>query len=161
STKNGYSLNFPLLEDPGNIFHVFMGQDADLVKFSSQFHLQASHTEPLAWWPPFSIVGRGTIDMDAYLNIGYDTYGIRQFLDNTNAKSLLNGLYTQGNTDDPYNPKGTLFNFKGTIGLEGHVGLPVAYVGGGGYVSADLFVGLNAEAPKKYGDKARLFEDNP
>jgi hypothetical protein len=107
SAGNGAGFSFPLLDDPaGGVFKLLLGQDVDFVNFHFQFHLSASETQELPFCDPV-VKARftGTINSDVYFKIGYDTKGLRDFLDslinqgNPQIGKLADGFYIDSTRD--------------------------------------------------------------
>jgi hypothetical protein len=95
SAENGIGLTFPLFDDPrAGIFKLLLGQDVDFVDFTARFHIAASDSVFYPIWGPVNVRLNGTINADAYFKIGYDTLGLRHFLQSgLNAAKLIDGFY--------------------------------------------------------------------
>lgn len=105
SAQNGVGIDFPLLKDPRTgVFKLLLGQDVDFVNFIARFHLGASYTQLVPLWGPVSVRFDGRIDADAYFKMGYDTYGLRKYLQGLlsgkpNGGDLVAGLYFDSSKD--------------------------------------------------------------
>jgi hypothetical protein len=105
TAQNGVGIDFPLLKDPrGGVFKLLLGQDVDFVNFIARFHLASSTTQFIPIWGPVSVRVDGEVDTDAYFKMGYDTYGLRLFLQNllkgsTDASVLADGFYFDSSQD--------------------------------------------------------------
>ena len=103
--QNSAGLSYPLFDDPkGGVFKLLLGQDVDFITFTGRFHFDAYETELIPL--PIPILGNlikarlnGQISADAYIKFGYDTYGLRRFLQTLDGKQLANGLYFDGSQD--------------------------------------------------------------
>jgi hypothetical protein len=114
--KNGFSFDFPILDDPvHSLFPLLLGKDVDLFSFTGTLIVpKPTGQPPDLFGSPVSFYGVDLsfpIDLgfDAYFRIAYDTYGIRKFLQdpNKNAADLLDGFYV----DDKSH-----FSVSGTVG---------------------------------------------
>jgi hypothetical protein len=94
---NGVKLTFPLLDNPAqSVFKLLVGQDVDFVSFQVQFAaLSARQEQSLPVFGPLSLGLTGTINIqDIYLRIAYDTYGLRQFINNPGRpEKIAAGFY--------------------------------------------------------------------
>ncbi|HMF12111.1 MAG TPA: hypothetical protein VKE94_07385, partial [Gemmataceae bacterium] len=105
SAQNGVGINFHLLQDPrSGVFKLFLGQDVDFVNFIARFHVGASYTQLVPLWGPVNVRFDGRIDADAYFKMGYDTYGLRKYLQGLlnktpNGGDLVAGLYFDSSQD--------------------------------------------------------------
>ena len=102
SHKNPWS--FPIFKDPMNVFGLLMGKDVVLVGYDMpklSFNFQWSQFFPIISILGISVNVEFGVDID--LAFGYDTHGIKEFIDGgyTNPALVLDGLYI---SDDPKNP---------------------------------------------------------
>jgi hypothetical protein len=99
SAQNGAGFSFPMFDDPlSGVFRLFLGQDTDFVKYTAQFHIDGNRTQllplPIPLLPNLVNLRLNVqYDADAYLKVGYDTYGLRTFLKTFDVGQLANGLY--------------------------------------------------------------------
>jgi Ca2+-binding RTX toxin-like protein len=130
----GYKLSLPITEKPIQaVVGMLVGQDTDLVSFEAWANLNGMTTIPLVNYSGFEIVFEGGITLDAYMKLGYDTYGLRQVasklfnneIDNAEEAlvDLANGFYIDPNTH---------LVIGGSVGLKGglNYGLASAHVKG-------------------------------
>jgi hypothetical protein len=126
--NNKFALEFPFLDDPGGgVFRLFLGQDADLVRFTAEFHSPPfnafEETYPLFKLGPVDVnaVARGEIDFDFKYVAGYDTYGLRQSFKTVNgipnaSTGLSAGFYI--GTQEP------ILKASGSVGVGPSASLP-------------------------------------
>jgi hypothetical protein len=99
SAQNGAGFHFPIFDDPlSGVFRLFLGQDTDFVNYTAQFHIDGNRTQllplPIPLLPNLINLRLNVqYDADAYLKVGYDTYGLRKFLKTLDPGQLANGLY--------------------------------------------------------------------
>jgi hypothetical protein len=100
SAQNGAGFNFPIFDDPmTGVFKLLIGQDTDFVNYTARFHIDGNRTQflplPVPLLPNILTVRLNVqYDADAYLKVGYDTYGLRKFLKHDfDVGQLANGLY--------------------------------------------------------------------
>lgn len=100
SAENGAGFNFPIFDDPlAGVFRLLIGQDSDFVNYTAQFHIDGNRTQLIPLPIPLlqgilNLRLNVQYDADAYLKVGYDTYGLRMFLKNGfDVGQLANGLY--------------------------------------------------------------------
>src|SRR5262249_10290754 len=87
--KNGFQFDFPLVDDPAKgVFKLLMGQDAPLIRFTAEYHFPASYTLPMTLdavpLVPVHPFVRGSLLFNSRLEVGFDTYGLRRFLQSGN-----------------------------------------------------------------------------
>jgi hypothetical protein len=163
--ENAGGFSFPILKNPASVFGLFMGKDADLVRFDMpdlSFNLPYNVTFPIL--PFVQATLGGSLGVSLHAHIGYNTRGLRElgtalFVNHTPASpglivgDLLNGFYV---TDD------TKATVSVTLSAGAGVGLipGVADVNVVGNLSANLSVALHDD--NKDGDKLlNLDEVNP
>jgi hypothetical protein len=123
SFKNNISLTFPLLDDPvAGVFKLMLGQDVDFVHFKSEFHIpRITQSQQFPLWGPVNTVFTGDIKLDSVINLGYDTFGLRQIFKTGEVSHLVDGLYIQ---KDPTQP---LLRFDGGIAAGVELDFPPVY----------------------------------
>ena len=137
-------LEFPILSNPLSIFNLLMGQDIDLFLFDAPpFVLDFSYEQSFPI-PPFPIVSAeigGRIKATADFAFGFDTSGIRQFLDSGDFEDIFGGFFIS----DRINPDGTgedvpEFTVQGQLTAGGKIDLVIAEAGvrGGIFVTVDF-----------------------
>lgn len=98
--NQGASVEFPILSNPaGTVFQWLVGQNADLFTAQADITLEPSDVD-LSGPLPVGIDGglRGGFSPSITLDVGYDTFGLRRFLENhrngvASATDLLDGFY--------------------------------------------------------------------
>jgi len=91
-TKSG--ILFPILDDPKIAFQLLLGKDVSLIEYHMAplvFERQFEKAIPLAG--PLVAYVAGNFKLQARLSFGYDTRGVRQFIESRNGFDLLNGLF--------------------------------------------------------------------
>ncbi len=105
---DGVHFEFPILDKPADgIFKLILGQDISLFKLTLDEHVDATEG---AHFPVLGILDigfGGQVHIDVHAEVGYDTLGIREFLNDGKAADLADGLYV---TSD------TVFNVYGNLG---------------------------------------------
>lgn len=132
SAQNKAGFSFPFFDDPlVGVFKFILGQNVDFVNYTAQFHFDAYKTElipiPLPLIPDFvELRLNGQIDVDAYLKVGYDTYGLRNYLRRLQLENksfpleLANGLY--------FDASKPLLKMNGSISAGAAFVLPVPFL---------------------------------
>ncbi|MCA9138115.1 MAG: hypothetical protein KDB00_15190, partial [Planctomycetales bacterium] len=110
--ENSAGYELPILENPTILFRLLLGEDVDLVTFKAIFHQDAEATKHIPLWGPFDVRFNGTIGFDGFFRAAYDTYGMRQFIDqflkgNRDVGLLGNGFYLDSSRE--------LIKFRGSI----------------------------------------------
>ncbi len=87
---------FPLIDDPTQVFQLFLGQDVDLIRYEVprlDFEFDISKYFPIIG--PLGATLSGNIGAAAQFSFGYDTRGLRQFVENDFDDPTLafNGFY--------------------------------------------------------------------
>jgi Ca2+-binding RTX toxin-like protein len=140
-------LEFPIISQPLTIFNLLMGQDIDLFLFDAPpFVLEFSYEQSFPI-PPFPIVAAeigGRIAATADFAFGFDTSGIRQFLDSDDFLDIFNGFFIS----DRLNPDGTgadvpEFIVEGQLTAGGKVDLLIAEAGVRGGIFPTVFFNLH------------------
>jgi hypothetical protein len=100
SLDNGFKLEFPVLQDPaGGVFKLLLGQDIDFVTLTGEYHFFADARQNYNLFKVLAVQVVGFIDarvdLDLYFKMGYDSYGLRQALQNPGdpVLELAKGLY--------------------------------------------------------------------
>ena len=137
-------LEFPILSNPLSIFNLLMGQDIDLFLFDAPPFVMDFGYEQSFPIPPFPIVAAeigGRIKATADFAFGFDTSGIRQFLDSGDFEDIFGGFFIS----DRLNPDGTgadvpEFTVQGQLTAGGKIDLVIAEAGvrGGIFVTVDF-----------------------
>jgi Ca2+-binding RTX toxin-like protein len=167
SSVPGGGLQFPILTDPKKAFNLLLGKDVELFTYDLpklEFNLEyESPFIPIVG--PLGVRIGGNIGAALDLAFGYDTYGLRQFIDTKKAGDIFNGFYVS----DTENPDGTGADVPEVTlnaGLEASAELNAvivsAGVGGGIYAN----IGFNLNDPNDDGkvrvnEFADLIEENP
>ena len=138
--KNQDFFDFPILDDPiQGIISVLMGKDVDLFTFTAVAEITLLEiplvelTFPLG--PVALVAGLGLEgNVDAVFKAGYDTSGLRQYIDSSDGLDLLNGFWIG---DDS--------KLSLSLTLNAYVGVSVYVFAAGitGGLTASLFVGMD------------------
>jgi hypothetical protein len=144
SPKDGLSL--PILQDPSSIVGMLFGRNANLVAFDltpidATFNL-ASFPIPLFAPPPIFADLDFSVDLEAHLHFGYDTYGIAQFAQDHNSADLQRGFYIDST-------KGPALGFTLNMGFGPEVDV--------GFVSAKIEAQFGANVSLNIADPAGSF----
>jgi len=151
---------FPIIEDPLKVFGLFLGKDVDFFTYTMPtFSADFSYWEafgPVFSPPPIYITLSGGLGVEANFSFGYDTYGIRNYVETGNELSLLDGFYIA----DPAGEELELYGYIGAggfAGLDFDLGFFGAALGGGieGKILADI--GFDLDDPNN-DQKVRGFE---
>ncbi|MCC6234628.1 MAG: right-handed parallel beta-helix repeat-containing protein [Verrucomicrobiales bacterium] len=97
----GSGITFPILDDPKIAFQLLLGKDVSLIEYHMAplvFERQFEKAIPLLG--PLMAYVSGRFKVEARLAFGYDTRGVRQFLESRNGLDLLNGLFMQDRLAD-------------------------------------------------------------
>ena len=168
-TGNYFHINFPIVEHPASIIgDLLLGRDTNLVTVDAALNASIPLYVPV----PLTVFGlpvdvSGDIDLHAGLHGGFDTHGIREVINDVLsghvpslgdkiAKVLLDGLYLQHSSTDPFN---TAVNTFVSASGEFHAGLGINAgvfdVGGGAFLQTGnngldpIYIGLDPNAPEK------------
>ncbi len=94
--QNEFGIDFPLLENPrGGVFNLLLGQDVAFVRFFANLRVPAYTTQLFPLYGGNAIQARlnGAIDLEIHVNLGYDTYGLRKFVQTGDPLRLASGFY--------------------------------------------------------------------
>ncbi len=136
------SIKFPIIENPADAFKLLLGQDIDLVRVVLP-SLRVGVPFPIVKVGPlippipiFASIG-GFIGAGIDLEFGFDTHGLRKFLETDDPLDIFSGFFISKDKDAPEATLTGVLN----AGLE----LSLAVVGAGvsGGVAIDLFASLN------------------
>jgi len=141
-------ISFPILEQPLNAFRLLLGQDVDLFlldlpKLQVGFGIPIFKIGPLGPYPIFISLA-GYLGVEADLKFGYDTYGLRTYLETNDPLDVFSGFFISDreNADGTGKdvPEGTL---TGGLDVGVEVGVVVAAAGVSGGISLSLFADLD------------------
>lgn len=94
SSIEGGGFQFPVLDNPASLIGVLLGQDATLFAYQTpQLSADFSMGITVPITGPFAIEFVGGIGVDAQFSFGYDTRGLRQFIDSKDVLDLANGFF--------------------------------------------------------------------
>ncbi len=105
--NTGITLELPIVDNPASVlFQWLVGQNADLFRVDAGVSLPTSSID-LSGPIPIGIDGglRGGLSADVHLGLGYDTFGLRRFLDNLRndtgptGADFLDGFYITGDSE--------------------------------------------------------------
>ncbi len=97
---NGIQYSFPFFTDPGaSVFGMLVGRDADLFTLDAKLKVSDhfDQTYPIGGGISVGLAGEGAIDIE--LHLGYDTFGVRQFVTHlvkgeaASPADFLDGIY--------------------------------------------------------------------
>jgi hypothetical protein len=121
-TVPGGGLQFPILQNPSSVFGLLLGQDVDLFTFDLPTLVAGfSFSQFFELLGPLGVRITGSVDVSAHLKFGYDTYGLRLYLDSHNVADLFEGFFVD--------QASTLLRLEGHLG--GAVELDLVVVGAG------------------------------
>jgi hypothetical protein len=123
SDRGGFDL--PILDNPLTIFKILMGEDEPLVTFSlPKLNFTFDQDIPLIHIVCFDVGIHLNISIQAQLQVGYDTFGLREFMADHNPADILDGFYvsTRANADGTGAPVDAI-DVHASIGLYGGVDL--------------------------------------
>jgi hypothetical protein len=143
NTQNA-GFSFPFISQPSILFGLLMGKNVDLVKFSSPtltLGFSMHYDFPLPPLPVLVATVAGSIDASFHLQVGYDTYGLKELVEDPqhNWTDVLDGLYIYTDPSAPVD-KTTEVSLKLTLGIGGGVNLGVASGGVMGQLSSTISV---------------------
>jgi hypothetical protein len=155
------SVDFPLFDNPGSIINLLFGKDVDLVSFKAGFNIPSN---AFSFPTGVSFLGlslnfNGNFSASGMLQLGYDTYGLRElvssFANGTPsagqiASDIADGFYILGpnaanpaDQDGKPDPLGSYVSVAGTVGLGLGASLGLASVN----IDGGLFTGSNGNNP--------------
>ena len=144
SQVKGGGFQFPILQNPASLIGVLLGQDATLFayqtpKLVADFSLGI--TIPITG--PFAIEFVGGIGVDAQFAFGYDTLGLRNFIETKDVLDLADGFFVS----DRENVDGTgsdiaEVNLRGSLEAFATITTGVASVSVGGGIHATVGANL-------------------
>ena len=98
----GFSL--PFIENPASLFRLFLGQDVTLVTYDMPaLNFGFDYSQFFSILGPLGVTLEGNVGVNIDLAFGYDTFGLREFVDSKDPLDLLDGLFIS----DRANPDGT------------------------------------------------------
>ena len=144
SKKRG-GFRVPILQDPVNVFKLLMGRDAVLVTYSlPEVDLSVGTSFPLIKIFVLEVGLRFQIDVKAQMHFGYDTYGVRMFLDSGDIEDVFHGFYISDRAKaDGSGADVDELTVEATIALYGGVDVVLAKAGIEGGFTLTATVNLN------------------
>ena len=166
SSVPGGGLQFPILTDPKKVFNLLLGKDVELFTYDLpklEFNLEYSQFFPI--FGPLGARIRGNIGAGVDLAFGYDTYGLRQFIDTKKGADIFNGFYVS----DTENPDGTGLDvpevtLDASLEASAELNIVVASAGVGGGIYGNIDFNLNDpnnDGKVRVNEFAHLIEENP
>jgi Ca2+-binding RTX toxin-like protein len=149
-------LAFPIIDNPATVFGLFLGKEADfftytMPTFTAQFDYRA-YFGPVWPVPPIMLTLAGGVGLEANFTFGYDTYGIRSYLETDNPTDLFDGFYI---ADLPI-PEVDMWGY---IAGGAAVGIDLGIIGGAIGVEGGLFAEIEFDLADPNDDgKLRGFE---
>lgn len=154
---NGIDYAFPFLSDPASaVFKLLLGRDADLftvdVKIAADGAFSQIYPTPIGLDIEFA--GQGSVDLE--LHLGYDTFGIRQFVKEVTSKGSVEAKDFLKFLDGVYMTTDTHFYLDGllTAGAGIHKGIASVEIEGG--VSIGLHIDTPSVAMHLDGDDTKI-----
>lgn len=97
--------SFPIIEDPGIVFQILLGQDADLFLFDMPdlnvtFEPPAIQAGPLIPPIPLFVTLGGRIEAKTDLSFGFDTHGLQVLNETGNSLDSFSGFFIDDNVDE-------------------------------------------------------------
>ena len=129
--------SFPLFEDPTLAFNLLLGRDVDLARYemaplSASFDFEA-------FYPLLAVLGievQGHVAATAFLNFGFDTRGVVDFVGSKDPLDLINGFYIDDRNEEGVDiPE---FRLDGLLSVAGGVDAFVARAVVGGEIRGDI-----------------------
>jgi Ca2+-binding RTX toxin-like protein len=142
SAKGG-GFSFPLLDNPTQALGLLMGRDAVLVAYDMPpLEFEFEYSQFFSIWGPLGVSINGELEINIDFGFGYDTYGIRNFIegDFRNPLALFDGFYVS-DTDLATGEFGTdvpELTFEGGLWAAAEINLGVARAGVGGGLFAEI-----------------------
>ncbi|MFM8414927.1 MAG: DUF4347 domain-containing protein, partial [Planctomycetota bacterium] len=135
----------PILQDPINVFKLLMGRDAVLVTYSlPEVDLSVGASFPLIKIFVLEVGLRFQIDVKAQMHFGYDTYGVRMFVDSGDVADLFHGFYISDRAKaDGSGADVDELTVEATLALYGGVDVVLAKAGIEGGFTLTATVNLN------------------
>lgn len=142
-------ISFPIIESPGNVFKLLLGQDVDLFlfdmpKLAVNFPFPPIKIGPL--WPPIPIFAAfgGSIEAGLDVKFGYDTHGLNEFRETGDYWDIFSGFFVS----DRVNADGTGADvpeayLKGEVYAGIELGLWIIAAGISGGLELDIYADLN------------------
>ena len=146
--KGGWS--FPFLQKPTEIFGLLMGKSPTLIGYDLaplSFGFDWGQFFPI--WGPLGVAINVELKTTIDLAFGFDTYGIKQFIDGgyTNPELVLNGLFVSDHPSNvAWDGKGTDLpevKLSGGLWAAAEVNLGIARGGVAGGIAAEVNFNLN------------------
>ena len=148
STRNldekGGGFKFPIFEDPKILFQLLLGKDVSLVEYKMptvQFDAGFEFSYPIYGY--LMLFFRGAFGAKVNLSFGYDTHGLREFIDSKDPVDLLYGFYVNDGESVEGRNTPPIVNFYARIAVGIKVEVAGAGVGISGGFWGDFNIGLN------------------
>lgn len=145
--KSAGDFDFPIINDPTQIFNLLLGKDAVLMTYDLKpLVAEFSFKQSFPVYPPLYVAILGEIAAEADFAFGFDTAGIAEFADTgfRNPLVIFNGFYVS-DTDLPTGEFGTdvpELTLSGFLGAAAELNLGIASAGVGGGVGLNVFFDL-------------------
>ncbi len=105
SDDGGMQFTYPVITDPSSVvLGLLLGQNAQMVTFSDSMDLPEGGDYPIPIIPGLDIDVIAKIDIDMKIDVGYDTYGLREAIEplyaggSFDASRVLDGFYIAPDT---------------------------------------------------------------
>jgi len=144
--KGDRGFSFPLFDHPEQIFNLLLGQKSDLALVEYRLPVLDFSFEYSQFFPIFGPLGVsifGTVGLTIDMGFGYDTRGIREFIDSkaTHPELLVDGFYLT-DLDKSGNDIPEL-TFFGGIGAAAELNLGIAEAGVAGGIGVEVDFNLH------------------
>ncbi len=135
--SSSVKLDYPIVDDPADcVFQLLLGQDAPLVRLTADVpsaRARGSVASGLSFFG-MGLNVTGDITVNAHLELGYDTFGIRELLGAIVSPGFDPGEIPSDIGDGFYVSDSTQFSLAGRIGIEKGIDFGLLHAAAGGYV---------------------------
>ncbi|MFN3880619.1 MAG: VCBS domain-containing protein [Nitrincola lacisaponensis] len=99
--KPANALQFPIIDNPGDaVLGLLFGKPIDLVTYTPpDLEVAVGFRKSFPVYPPLFVGVGGEIKLQAFITLGFDTYGVIKFLDSKNVIDIMDGFYISDNID--------------------------------------------------------------
>ena len=145
--KSAGDFDFPIINDPTQIFNLLLGKDAVLMTYDLKpLVAEFSYKQSFPVYPPLFVAILGQISAEADFAFGFDTSGIKEFADSgfRNPALIFDGFFIS-DTNLPTGEFGTdvpELTLSGFLGAAAELNLGIASGGVGGGVGLNVFFDL-------------------
>lgn len=99
--KPANALQFPIIDNPADaVLGLLFGKPVDLVTYTpANLEVGVGFRKSFPVYPPLFVGVGGEIKLEAFITLGFDTYGVIKFLDSKNVVDVMDGFYISDNID--------------------------------------------------------------